>query len=108
MTSEGLGEMFEGDSADTCANKNSLMLIRARVEGLACADPGGKTPISLSGRSSVRRTGSEDPHQRERKFPRCKIQIHIQRDASLSEARHTEYGAMGLIKRAVIYKSRVG
>ena len=34
MTSEGLGEMFEGDSADT--------------EGLACADPVARTPIGMS------------------------------------------------------------
>ena len=41
MTSEGLGEMFEGDSAD----------ISAGVDG------------GLSGGSGVRRPGSEDPHQ---------------------------------------------
>ena len=49
MTSEGLGEMFEGDSADTCAKKNSLVSIGGRVEGLACADPGERTPICASG-----------------------------------------------------------
>ena len=27
MTSEGLGEMFEGDSADTCAGKFPLVLM---------------------------------------------------------------------------------
>ena len=27
MTSEGLGEMFEGDSADTCAGKFLLVLM---------------------------------------------------------------------------------
>ena len=43
MTSEGLGEMFEGDSADTRA---------------ASADGG------LSGGSRVRGHGSEDPHRR--------------------------------------------
>ena len=52
MTSDGLGEMFEGDSADTCgANFRSSCL-------------GG-----ASGGTSVRRPGSEDPHRRERKFP---------------------------------------
>ena len=40
MTSEGLGEMFEGDSADTCTEKVPLMLMGGRVEGLECADPG--------------------------------------------------------------------
>ena len=43
MTSEGLGEMFEGESADICA---------AHVDG----EP--------SRGSSVRRPGSEDPHRR--------------------------------------------
>ena len=51
MTSDGLGEMFEGDSADTGAGK-----ISAHVDG------------GLSGGSRVRRPGSEDPHRRERKF----------------------------------------
>ena len=37
MTSEGLGEMFEGDSADTCARKF-----------LVCADPGARTPSALA------------------------------------------------------------
>ena len=39
MTSEGLGEMFEGDSADTCAGKFPLVSMGGRAEGLACADP---------------------------------------------------------------------
>ena len=45
MTSEGMGEMFEGDSADTCAGKFPLMLMGGLAEGLACADPGVRTPI---------------------------------------------------------------
>ena len=49
MTSEGLGEMFEGDSADMCADKFPLVLMGGRVEGLACADPGARTPIGASG-----------------------------------------------------------
>jgi hypothetical protein len=49
MTSEGLGEMFEGDSADTCAGKFPLMSMGGRVEGLACADPEVRTPIGMSG-----------------------------------------------------------
>ena len=49
MTSEGLGEMFEGDSVDTCAGKFSLMLMGGPAEGLACADPGARTPIGVSG-----------------------------------------------------------
>ena len=38
MTSEGLGEMFEGDSADTCARKFPHMLMGERANGPACAD----------------------------------------------------------------------
>ena len=48
MTSEGLGEMFEGDSADTCTRKFPLMLIGGQAEGLACADPGVRNPINMS------------------------------------------------------------
>ena len=44
MTSEGLGEMFEVDSADTCAGKFPLVSMRGRAEGLACTDPGARTP----------------------------------------------------------------
>ena len=48
MTSEGLGEMFEGDSADTLAGKFPLVLMGGRAEGLACADPVARTPIGLA------------------------------------------------------------
>ena len=48
MTSEGLGEMFEGDSADMCAGKLMLMSMGGRAKGLACADPGARTPIGES------------------------------------------------------------
>ena len=47
MTSEGLGLMFEGDSADMCAGKFPLVSMGGRAEGLACADP--RTPIGTSG-----------------------------------------------------------
>ena len=33
MTSEGLGEMFEGDSADTCAKKFLLVSMGGRERG---------------------------------------------------------------------------
>ena len=49
MTSEGMGEMFEGDSADTFAGKFPLVSIGGRAEGLACADPGARTPIGARG-----------------------------------------------------------
>ena len=48
MTSEGLGEMFEGDSADTCAGKFPPVSMGGQAEGLACADPGARTPIGAS------------------------------------------------------------
>ena len=41
--------MFEGDSTDMCTGKFPLMLMVGRVEGLACADPGARTPIGVSG-----------------------------------------------------------
>ena len=49
MTFEGLVEMFEGDSADMCAGKFLLVSMGGRAEGLACADPGARTPIGASG-----------------------------------------------------------
>ena len=49
MTSEGLGEMFEGDSADMCAGKFPLVSMGGRAEGLAYADPKARTPIGESG-----------------------------------------------------------
>jgi hypothetical protein len=55
MTSEGLGEVFKGDSADTCAGKFPLVSMGGRANGQACAD------------------GSEDPHRRERKFSNHKL-----------------------------------
>ena len=49
MTSKGLGEMFEGDSADTCTEKNPLVSMGGRAEGLMCSDPEARTPIGASG-----------------------------------------------------------
>jgi hypothetical protein len=49
MTSEGLGEIFEGDYADMCADKFPLVLMGCRADDLACADLGGRTPIGTSG-----------------------------------------------------------
>ena len=48
MTSEGLGEMFEGNSADMCVRKFPLMSMVGRAEGLAYAVPVARTPISQS------------------------------------------------------------
>jgi hypothetical protein len=49
MISDGLAEVFEGDSADMCAGKFPLVSMRGQVEGLACADPEARTPIVASG-----------------------------------------------------------
>jgi hypothetical protein len=49
VTSKVLGGMFEGDSADTSAGKFPLVSTGGRAEGLACADPGARTPIGASG-----------------------------------------------------------
>jgi hypothetical protein len=49
MTSKGLRELFEGDSADMCAGKFPLVSIGGQAEGLASADPGARTPIGASG-----------------------------------------------------------
>ena len=53
MNFVGLGEMFKGDSAHTCPGKFPLTLMGCRAEGLACADPGARTPIGMSGNFSV-------------------------------------------------------
>ena len=48
MTSEGLGEMFEGDSTDTLARKFPLVSMGGQAEGLACTEPVARTPIGAS------------------------------------------------------------
>ena len=57
MTSDGLGEMFEGDAADTCGRKIPQVSMGERIPlmsmggkiPLACADPGAMTHIGASG-----------------------------------------------------------
>ena len=44
-----LGEMFEGDFANKCSEIFSLMSMGRQAVGLAWADPGARTPISVSG-----------------------------------------------------------
>ena len=53
MTSEGLGEMFEGDPADICAGKCSQVSMGGRANELACADLGARIPIGASGNCST-------------------------------------------------------
>ena len=55
MTSEGLVEMFEGDSADMCAEKFPLVSMGGQADGIRCADPGVRTPIGASGNFSILR-----------------------------------------------------
>ena len=40
--------MFERDTADMCGGKFTLVSMGGRAEGLACADPGVRTPIAQS------------------------------------------------------------
>ena len=51
MSFKHLVEMFEGDSADTCVGKFTLMSLRGQEEVPACADLGSKTPIGVSEKS---------------------------------------------------------
>ena len=53
MPSEGLGEMFEGNSADMGAGKFPLTLMGGWGKGHACADPGARTPIDVSRNCSI-------------------------------------------------------
>ena len=48
MTSERLGGMFEGDSAETCGIKFPLISMGGQAEGLVCADLVARTPIGVS------------------------------------------------------------
>ena len=48
MTSEGLGEMFEGDSADMCAGKFPLLLMGGRAEGSRAQTREGGPPSALA------------------------------------------------------------
>jgi hypothetical protein len=53
MTSEGLGEVCKGDSADMCAGKSPLVSMGGRANGQACADgergpPSARADIFIS------------------------------------------------------------
>ena len=48
MTSEGLWEMFEGDSAHTCAGKFPQVPMGVRAEGPACAGREARPPSALA------------------------------------------------------------
>ena len=44
-----MGKFKKSDSADTCTEKFPLVSMGGRAEGLACTDPGARTPIGASG-----------------------------------------------------------
>ena len=48
MTSEGLGEVFQGDSVDMCAGKFSLVSMGRRANGQVCADGERGPPSALA------------------------------------------------------------
>ena len=49
MTSERLGEMFKGDSADTCAEKFPLISMGGRADQSGVRRWGARTPIGARG-----------------------------------------------------------
>ena len=49
MTLEGLGEVFKGDSADTCAGKFSLVSMGGQADPSSVCKRGARTPIGASG-----------------------------------------------------------
>ena len=49
MTLQGLGEMFEGDSADTCGGKFPLASMGGRADPSSVRRRGARTPIGASG-----------------------------------------------------------
>jgi hypothetical protein len=53
MTSEGLGEGFKADSANTCAGKFPLVPMGGRANGQACAD-GERGPPSVRVEISIK------------------------------------------------------
>ena len=60
MTSEGLGKMFEGNSADTCAGKFPLTPMGVLAPVSAHAGPSAQTPIDTSGNFPAR-VSAESP-----------------------------------------------
>ena len=53
MTSERLGEMFKGDSADTCAGKFQLVSMGGRADTSNERRREARTPIGASGNSKI-------------------------------------------------------
>jgi hypothetical protein len=61
MTSEGLGEVFKGDSVDMCAEKFPLVSMGGRAERQACAD-GERGPPSARAEIFTKLTVKFPPH----------------------------------------------
>ena len=49
MIRKTFGQFYPPPLSDTCAEKFPLVSMGGRAEGLACADPGARTPIGASG-----------------------------------------------------------
>ena len=49
MTSEGFGEMFEGDFSETCAKTILLLLMGGQATSPSVCRGGARTPIGVSG-----------------------------------------------------------
>jgi hypothetical protein len=53
MTLDWSGEVFKGDSADTCAGKFPLVSMGGQANGQACTDVERGPPIGASGNSDI-------------------------------------------------------
>ena len=62
MTSEGLGEIFKGDSEDTCAGKFRLVPMVERADPSSLHRRGARTPIGTSGNFAFLPFHIEDIH----------------------------------------------
>ena len=80
MTSEGLGEVFKGDSADMCAGKFPLVSMGGRANGQACAD-GERGPPSE--RAEIPITYSEKAKSSEARLITVQYRLYTRQDKSI-------------------------
>jgi hypothetical protein len=66
----------EGHSADTGAGKFPLVSMGGRAEGLACADPGARTPIGASGINIDSSFKLKEQKQKSTKSRKTKTSLH--------------------------------
>jgi hypothetical protein len=64
MTLEWLGEVFKGDSADTCAGKFPLVSMGGRANGQACADSERGPPSARAEISNLKTLAFEQKIER--------------------------------------------